>query len=151
MTNVKDLPPNQIFLDLIQDNQDDYIREMGKVLTYSPVPPSQEDQFPAIYSLLDFTETDQRNIPHGKTVLEEVNITVLYYTDNYDNLWNAYQSIKEIIVSNNKVQSTPQFASTGFQWSRVGRTEFDTVYDENRTAMHFFSMSVKTVLQESYN
>ena len=142
---------NPVFIDLIQSHQRDYYRTMGKVLTWAVVPPQENDKLPAVYSLLDYTETEQRNIPHGKTVLENVYITVLYYTDNYEDLWNAYQSIKEIIVSNNKVQSTPEFPSTGIQWSRVGRTDFDTVYTEDETAIHFFSMSVKTVLQESYN
>ncbi len=151
MVNVKNVEPNQVFIDLIQSKQNDYYELMGKVLTWAVVPPQESDSYPALYSLLDYTETEQRNMPHGKTVLENVFITVLYYTDNYENLWNAYQSIKEIIVSNNKVQSTPEYSSTGIQWSRLGRTDFDTIYIDKETAIHFFSMSVKTVLQESYN
>ncbi len=150
MVNVKDKPPNEVFLDLIQDNELDYIEHMGKILTHEIRPRLRTDPVPAIHSILDLADPEQRGIPHAKKVLDRVQFRVYYYTDNINHLWSAYQSIKEIIVGNNKVQNTSQFTSSGVEWSMLRGADFDFILVDQETIVGYFYITVEAVYDESY-
>lgn len=150
MVNVKDKPPNEIFLDLLQDNEGDYIDYMGKILTHEIRPRLMSDSVPSLHSILDNADPEQRGIPHGKHVLDRVQFQIVYYTWDLSLLWSAYQSIKEIIVGNNKVQNTTQFTDSGIKWSMLRGANFDFIFVDQEELLGTFSLIVEAVYDESY-
>lgn len=150
MANDKEKPPHEIFLDLLMDNLQDYIEYIGKIKLFANRPRMIGDQSPAIYSILDSSEPQQRGIPHGKKVLDRVLIRVEYYTYDMNKLWSAYQTIKEIIVGNNKVQDTSQFTDSKIEWSMLKGATFDYLYVDEEVLLGKFTVLLQAVYDESY-
>lgn len=150
MAEIDKPAPNQVLLTLLQQNLPEYINSLGKPQTFEIRPRYSSDYLPALYSILTSATPEQRGIPHGKHVLDRVNVTIMYYTDDLDLLWSGYQAIKEIVVGNNKVASTTQFSSPQIQWTMIKDVDFDYVYLSEESLIGFVAVTFEAVYDENY-
>lgn len=143
--------PDEAVLDLIQDNYIFYFNDIEIIgLWRARIPRLPNDLIPAMYCFLGDTSIDQRNMPEHKTTIEKANVKLSYYTTNPDVLWNVQQVIKQIVVSNNKVQNTSQIKNTGIRWMELKRFDYDYIYLGEEHLIFNLIASIDVVYQEAY-
>jgi len=114
------------------------------------------DPLPSVHVVFDEIDTDQRGMPHHKKSYDDITLNVAFYSENYSNDWITHQSIKQIIVENNQVQSVDDgdnvFDNSGWEFTRVTKARFNVIYDNTgENAVFYFVMDVVVKLQEDYN
>ena len=149
ISNNKD--PAGIILDIIQDQYYAY-RDLVEPVAFwqAQIPRLPNDPIPAFYSFYGTTHVEQRNIPEYNTTLERNVIQLSYYTHNKDILWNVQQIIKQILVSDIKVQTTSQYINTGIQWIKLVDFQFDYIFNSEEKLIINMVATLEVVFQENY-
>lgn len=144
-------PPYEALLDLVQDHYANYFNDLEPVQFWMAGRPRLPNELiPSIYCFPDNNIVEQRTIPENKTTLERFSIKLSYYTTNKDILFNIQQVIKQIVVSNNKVQNTSQIKNTGIQWLQIKRFDFDYLQVSEEHIIFNVVASIEVVYQENY-
>lgn len=144
--------PYEIMLDLIQEKWVQYIDDVEDVVFFMAGRQriNQFEPIPAIYSYPVLNITEQRGIPNFKATLDIITIKIDYYTENFDILFNVQQVLKDIIISNNKIQDTKQLSDSGIEWTSVVRFDFEYIYLDKETLQVRVSATVDVAYQDSY-
>lgn len=145
-------PPYEVILDLVEHSWANYIDDTERIGSwFSGRPMLSGDLIPAMYSVPRFNEVDQRTIPENKTTLEEFTFELRYYTYNHEILFNVQQALKQIIISDNKVQETQQLIESGIEWIKVSKFEFNPIWVNQEHVMFELIATITCAYQEDYN
>ena len=150
MTSILESSPNEVLLDLIQEQDKDTYPFLKEIMGYIDRVRLDGDPAPSLHAVLDGASPQQRGIPHGKHVLDKVRVRVFGFVEDRGDLWKFYQTIKQIIVGNNQVQSTTQYANTGIEWSMLQDVDFDYILT-GEFITSYFDMVVEINFQDDYN
>ena len=148
--------PNKVVIDLLQEKwagmlqsksgNKEKLERVSKWAIRNRLP---KDSYPSMHCVIDTVEHDQRGMKQ-QVSYDQIQLEVVYYSRKYNSLWNTHQSIKQIIVEDNKLPSTESFSSTGIEWMRVEESDFDAIHESVEHAVFYFTMKVRVKLQESY-
>ncbi len=148
--------PNKVVIDLIQGKWGAYLQalsgnkeKLDSVALFAIRNRLPKDLYPSMHCVIDTSDFDQRGMKQ-QVSYDKHNLEVIYYSRNYGNLWTTHQSIKQILVGNNKVQSTNQIADTGVEIINVVKTEWFEILENKEKAVYYFIIDVVVKLQESY-
>lgn len=150
--------PRKVVIDLVQKeykklyqrNDEGLKDKLEHIKGFHIRPRLPADKYPSLHCYFDTTFHDQRGIKQ-KVSVDKHQLNVSFYGRHEGKLWNVHQSIKEIIVGNNKVASTKQIASTGVEIINVDRTEWFSIMEGKEKVVYYFVMEVVVTLQESYH
>ena len=149
--------PRKIIIDNIQSKwagkveRDDeaLVEKLDYIHSFNIRPKFAKDGYPSVHCIFDEIDTDQKAQPQ-KVTQDHVTLELIHYSRKYSNQWNTHQTIKEIIVEDNRVQSTPQKSDSGFEMVRLETTSFYYILEGNEKAVYYFVMKIVVQLQESY-
>jgi hypothetical protein len=148
--------PNKVVIDLLQHSwaglrqaNSGNKERLENIKKWSIVNRLPKDAYPSIHCVIDTVKHDQRGMKQ-QVSYDEIQLEVIHYSRNYANLWNAHQSIKQILVGNNKVDATKNIPDTGVEIINVVKTEFFEDLVNREKAVYYFVMDVVVKLQESY-
>lgn len=148
--------PNKVVIDLLQDKWAGLLQsssgnkeKLEKVMKWAIRNRLPKDSYPSMHCVIDTVEHDQRGMKQ-QVSYDQIQLEIIYYSRKYNSLWNTHQSIKEILVGNNKVQSTRKIADTGVEIINVVKTEFFEILEGKEKVVYYFVMDVVVKLQESY-
>ncbi len=149
MTTYNDSPPNEVFLDLIDSKKSEY-EVLRNIRLFTPTVRMIDDVLPSVHSVVDYIEIEQRTIPRNTRTKETVHIVIQYFTSDYRELWQFYQTIKEIFVKNNQLSTTPQYENFDVEWTNITEVNFDALRDDTEIVIHTVSITLSAVFQDDY-
>ncbi len=145
-------PPYEVILDLVQHNWAIFVDDTERCGFFvAGRPRLGEDEIPSMFSFPRYNNVSQRTIPENKTTLEEFTFEIRYYTYNNDVLFNVQQALKQIIISDNKVQTTEQLIASGIEWIKVEKFEYNYILTETEHIMYELAVTITCAYQEDYN
>lgn len=94
----------------------------------------------------------QTGIGLQKTLLKNMDVTVMYYTDDLgEDLFVIEQFITQIYVVNNQLVETKQYKNINQEFMQIGDFDYGYVYDaEAHLEMKHISTNIRVAYQDSY-
>ena len=152
----KNKAPNKVVIDLLQTTWTKYLdsdsgnkEKIESILKWSVINRLPTDFFPSVHCVFDTIDHNQRGMKQ-QVSYDMHNLEVIYFTKNPNNIWSTHQSIKQILVGNNKVSETNQIKETGAEIINVVKTEFFEIMSDKENVTYYFVIDIVYKLQESY-
>jgi hypothetical protein len=146
--------PYKYIADIFQKEMPKFTKDLKKRKTGIVVGRTMRraDPKPSFYFTPSKVLVKQSGIADQKTIIKDMYIFVMYYTDDMDeDLFIIEQIITQIIVGNNKVSDTKQYKNTGQEFMQLKTFEYEYVYDgEANLDMKSVWATVIITFQDSY-
>lgn len=143
--------PYEVMLDLIQSVWSDFVDDAEPILSFvSGRPLLQSDPIPSMFSIPISCEIEQRTIPENKTTLDIFEFEIRVYTYKAQLQFTYQQILKQILISNNKIQETQQYSNSGIEWTEVVKFDYKPILLSEEHVFFEISCTVKCAFQDSY-